>query len=30
MPDITQLAGHIADAFAELVKASVRNSGHWS
>jgi WS/DGAT/MGAT family acyltransferase len=30
VPDVTQLAGHVADAFAELVKASVRNSGHWT
>jgi len=30
VPEVGHLASHVTDAFAELVKAAVRNGGHWA
>jgi WS/DGAT/MGAT family acyltransferase len=30
VPEVEHLGGHLADSFGELVKAAVRNGGHWA
>jgi hypothetical protein len=30
VPDVTDIAAHLSDAFGELAKAAVRNGGHWA